>query len=109
MVQSDERNLIHTWGYIYPVYLNRSTYTPDSYSVPIPASIIISFSKYYACFTLQKAAKILDSDTPGVDKQAMLDWMHINHPKIPIRTGARRDEIAKKVKKAQPECTSLFS
>ncbi|EGG12877.1 uncharacterized protein MELLADRAFT_87204 [Melampsora larici-populina 98AG31] len=52
---------------------------------------------------MRKAVKSLDPDAPGVGKQAMIDWMHINHPMIPIRTNASRDEIASKVKAAQPE------
>lgn len=51
---------------------------------------------------MRKGVKSLDPDAPGVGKQAMLDWMHINHPKIPIKTGASREEVARKVKEVQP-------
>ncbi|EGG07532.1 uncharacterized protein MELLADRAFT_85646 [Melampsora larici-populina 98AG31] len=49
----------------------------------------------------------LDSDprvvSPGVSKQMMLDWMHINHPKIPIRPRIDPVGLAELVRSVQPE------
>ncbi|EGF98796.1 uncharacterized protein MELLADRAFT_95436 [Melampsora larici-populina 98AG31] len=52
---------------------------------------------------MPKSPKIFDPDAPGINKQAMLDWMHINHPMTPIKSGSSQDEVAKKVKEVQPQ------
>lgn len=52
---------------------------------------------------MPKSPKCFDPDAPGINKQVMLDWMHINHPMTPIKSGSSRDEVAKKVKEVQPQ------
>ncbi|EGG03992.1 uncharacterized protein MELLADRAFT_89760 [Melampsora larici-populina 98AG31] len=52
---------------------------------------------------MPKVSKMFDPDAPGMNKQLMLDWMHINHPMTPIKTGANKDEVARKVREVQPE------
>ncbi|KAH9808452.1 hypothetical protein DFH28DRAFT_909465 [Melampsora americana] len=44
-----------------------------------------------------------DPNIPGVSKQAMLDWMHINRPMTFIKKNANKNEVAQKVREAQPE------
>lgn len=44
----------------------------------------------------------LDPRNPSVNKQTMLDWLRINHPMTPIRSGANKAEVAKIVRDVQP-------
>ncbi|EGF97413.1 uncharacterized protein MELLADRAFT_85582 [Melampsora larici-populina 98AG31] len=44
-----------------------------------------------------------DPNIPGVGKQAMLDWMLINRAMTPIRKNAHKNEVAQKVREAQPD------
>ncbi|KAH9809250.1 hypothetical protein DFH28DRAFT_1111983 [Melampsora americana] len=46
---------------------------------------------------------MFDPNISGVSKQAMLDWMHINRPMTPIKKNANKQEVAKKVREAQPD------
>lgn len=47
---------------------------------------------------------LLDPSAPGVSKQMMLDWMHINHPKTTIRPRIDPASLAQLVRSVQPEC-----
>ncbi|EGG01302.1 uncharacterized protein MELLADRAFT_92608 [Melampsora larici-populina 98AG31] len=46
---------------------------------------------------------VLDPSNPSVNKQTMLDWLRINHPKTPISSKANKAEVAKIVRDKQPE------
>lgn len=52
---------------------------------------------------------LLDPSAPGVSKQMMLDWMHINHPKVTIRPRIDSIGLAQLVRSVQPESTSFQS
>ncbi|EGG00679.1 uncharacterized protein MELLADRAFT_93076 [Melampsora larici-populina 98AG31] len=45
---------------------------------------------------------VLDPDNPAVNKQIMLDWLRINHPKTPVSSKANKGEVADIVRKSQP-------
>lgn len=45
---------------------------------------------------------VLDPDNPSVNKQTMLDWLRINHPKTVVRSKANKDEVANIVRGVQP-------
>ncbi|KAH9808402.1 hypothetical protein DFH28DRAFT_1087879 [Melampsora americana] len=46
---------------------------------------------------------LFDPDAPGVSKQMMLDWIHINHPKTIIRSRIDPLSLAQLVRSLQPE------
>ncbi|EGG01638.1 uncharacterized protein MELLADRAFT_91904 [Melampsora larici-populina 98AG31] len=39
----------------------------------------------------------------GMSKQTMLDWMRINHPQTPVKSGITKNEVSKMVREMQPE------
>ncbi|EGG07399.1 uncharacterized protein MELLADRAFT_85843 [Melampsora larici-populina 98AG31] len=45
---------------------------------------------------------VLDPDNPPVNKQIMLDWLRINHPKTVVRSKANKDKVADIVRSVQP-------
>lgn len=47
---------------------------------------------------------VFDPSAPGVTKRAMIDYMQIHHPFVNISTTSKFDEIAQKVREAQPKC-----
>lgn len=51
----------------------------------------------------------LDPSAPGVSKQMMLDWMHIHHPKTPIRPRIDPVGLAQLVRSVQPDRMSFGS
>lgn len=46
---------------------------------------------------------LLDPSSRGMSKQTMLDWLRINHPQTPIKSGINKTEVAKIVREMQPE------
>lgn len=46
---------------------------------------------------------ILDPSAPGVTKQVMIDWMHINHPMTTMRPRIGIDELSDLVRAKQPD------
>ncbi|EGG06090.1 uncharacterized protein MELLADRAFT_63663 [Melampsora larici-populina 98AG31] len=44
----------------------------------------------------------LNPSNLSVNKQIMLDWLRINHPMTPIKSGAKKAEVAKIVRDVQP-------
>lgn len=46
---------------------------------------------------------MLDPSSRGMSKQIMLDWMRINHPQTPIKSGLNKNDVAKIVREMQPE------
>ncbi|KAH9809874.1 hypothetical protein DFH28DRAFT_1132658 [Melampsora americana] len=45
---------------------------------------------------------VFDPDGPGVNKQMMLDWMHINHPKTPVNPKLDKSGVAALIRDMQP-------
>lgn len=59
-----------------------------------------------AVFLMEK----MDPNAPGINKKKMLDWLRENHPEVTFPSNAKREEIAKRVRQQQPNCTlSSFS
>ncbi|EGG04018.1 uncharacterized protein MELLADRAFT_89719 [Melampsora larici-populina 98AG31] len=48
-------------------------------------------------------AEIFDPSAPGVNRQMLIDWMHINHPMTPLRPRIGMDKLVDKVRRAQPQ------
>lgn len=45
---------------------------------------------------------MLDPSSRGMSKQTMLDWMRINHPQTPVKSGISKNEVARLVREMQP-------
>lgn len=78
--------------------------------------INLTFSRYFyflffspqAIDSTSSSAMIMDPSSRGMSKQIMLDWLRINHPQIPIKSGSTKTEVAKIVREVQPQCKSSF-
>ncbi|EGG00026.1 uncharacterized protein MELLADRAFT_93853 [Melampsora larici-populina 98AG31] len=95
-----------------PIHKHNFTNTPIS-------AIILSLNSYGAFLPLISESvstfrkipynsrgtsnNVFDPSNPSNNKQAMLDWLRINHPMTPIKSNANKAEVAKIVREQQPQ------
>lgn len=58
---------------------------------------------------LMDDSSLFNPKAPGVNKQAMIDWMQINRPMTSLKKNMSRGEVARKVREAQPKCEVQFN